>query len=299
MVALLLRFFSVHYSRQTVALLFGSWLSLWPFLFEKLNKTKVIFSGDRVPSMERVLLFANHRTEVDWMYLWNLALRKGCLGYIKYVLKSSLMKLPVFGWGFQILEFVPVERNWTIDEPIIRRKLSTFKDPRDPLCEQKCMRSQHYAAERSLPVLKNVLLPKTKGFYACLEALRESLDAVYDITIAYKHSCPTFLDNAFGVDPAEVHIHVRRILPHEIPDSEEDVAAWLMDRFKTKDRLLSDFTEQGFFPCEGTEEELSTFSCVAYVLVSGVYLSYVTYFDVQPTATLGCLKALFCSKKNL
>ncbi|KAL0348394.1 UNVERIFIED_CONTAM: putative 1-acyl-sn-glycerol-3-phosphate acyltransferase 5 [Sesamum angustifolium] len=82
-----LRFFSVHYSRKMTAFFFGSWIALWPFLFEKINKTKVVFSGEKVPARERVLL-ANHRTEVDWMYLWDLALRKGREGYIKYILKA-------------------------------------------------------------------------------------------------------------------------------------------------------------------------------------------------------------------
>jgi hypothetical protein len=43
--------------------------------------------------------------------------------------------------------------------------------------DQKCIRSQKHAAERGLPILKNVLLPKTKGFCTCLEELRGSLDA--------------------------------------------------------------------------------------------------------------------------
>lgn len=43
--------------------------------------------------------------------------------------------------------------------------------------EQKCIRSQKYASENGLPIMKNVLVPKTKGFYACLEKLRDSLDA--------------------------------------------------------------------------------------------------------------------------
>lgn len=130
---LLLRSFSINCSRKVVSLLFGIWLGLWPFLFEKINKTKVIFSGDRVPAGERVLLIANHRTEVDWMYLWDLALRKGCLGHMKYVLKKSLMKLPIFGWGFHILEFIPLERKWEVDEPVMQSMLSTFTNPQDPL----------------------------------------------------------------------------------------------------------------------------------------------------------------------
>lgn len=133
MSAVMLRLFSIHYSRKATSFFFGAWLALWPFLFEKINKTKVVFCGETVPARERVLLIANHRTEVDWMYLWDLALRKGCLGYIKYILKSTLMKLPVFGWGFNILEFIPVERKWEVDESVVRQMLSTFKDPQDPL----------------------------------------------------------------------------------------------------------------------------------------------------------------------
>lgn len=132
-IAIILRMFSVHHCRKATSFLFGLWLALWPFLFEKINRTKMVFSGDIVPVEERVLLMANHRTEVDWMYVWDLALRKGCLGYIKYILKSSLMKLPVFGWGFHILEFISVERNWEIDEHVMRQMLSTFRNPNDPL----------------------------------------------------------------------------------------------------------------------------------------------------------------------
>ncbi|KAJ0967691.1 hypothetical protein J5N97_024608 [Dioscorea zingiberensis] len=335
MTTLILRLFSVHYSRKATSFLFGIWLSLWPFLFEKINRTKVIFSGDVVPREERILLLANHRTEVDWMYLWDLALRKGCLGYIKYILKSSLRKLPIFGWGFHIFEFISVERKWEIDVPIMRKKLSAFKDPKDPLwlalfpegtdyTEQKCLKSQQFAAENGLPILKNVLIPKTKGFCACLESLRNTLDAVYDVTIAYKHRCPLFTDNVFGVDPSEVHIHIQRIPLHEIPTSEEEAAAWLIERFRLKDQMLSDFTALGYFPHQVTEENLSTLVCLVkslgvigltslfmyltlfssiwykvYVVFSFAYLTAVTYFDIMPSPVFSSVKSLFCSKKML
>ncbi|KAG6671136.1 hypothetical protein I3843_Q013400 [Carya illinoinensis] len=248
--AVMLRLFSLHYSRKASSFLFGLWLALWPFLFEKINGTKVVFSGDMVPEGERVLLIANHRTEVDWMYLWDLALRKGCLGHMKYILKSSLMKLPVLGWGFHILEFIAVERKWEIDESVLCNMLSTFKNPQDPLwlvlfpegtnfTEEKCKKSRKFAAEAKLPMMFNVLLPKTKGFCFCLEALRGSLNAVYDVSIAYKHQCPSFMDNVFGVDPSEVHIHVLRIPIDEIPACDTGAAAWLTNRFQLKDQLLS------------------------------------------------------------
>lgn len=49
---------------------------------------------------------------------------------------------------------------------------------RGTLCrEAKCKRSKKFAAENGLPVLNNVLLPRTKGFVSCLQELSCSLDA--------------------------------------------------------------------------------------------------------------------------
>ncbi|BAT82725.1 1-acyl-sn-glycerol-3-phosphate acyltransferase [Vigna angularis] len=301
-----LRLFSIRYSRKTVSFLFGLWLSLWPSLFEKINKTKVVFSGDSVPMKERVLLIANHRTEVDWMYLWDLALRKGTLGCIKYILKNSLMKLPIFGWGFHILEFIAVERKWEVDEQILHQKLSTLQDPQDPLwlalfpegtdyTDQKSKNSQKFAAETGLPVLKNVLLPKTKGFHACLEALRGSLDAVYDVTIAYKNQCPSFLDNVFGVDPSEVHLHVRCIPVEEIPASESKASSWLIEKFKMKDQLLSDFKIHGHFPDEQNENEISTFKSLFSFTVIVSFTAMFIYFTLFSVVWFKVYVGLSCA----
>ncbi|CAK9140680.1 unnamed protein product [Ilex paraguariensis] len=319
--AVILRIFSLHYSRKTTSFFFGSWLALLPFLLEKINKTKVVFSGDCVPVKERVLVIANHRVKVDWIYLWDFALRKGYLGYMKYIVKSIAMKLPVIGWGFHVLEFIAVGGNWEFDEPTICKMLSTFRDPQDPLwlavfpegtdfSEPKCIESQNYAAQNGLPILSNVLLPRTKGFCACLEELRGSLDAgcygfkfasidpcaeeviphlfdnllpaVYDLTIGYKHRCPSFLDNVFGVDPSEVHIHVRRIPLTDIPASEDQAVSWLIDTFCLKDLLLSDFYSQGHFPREGIEGDLSTVKCLVnfiFIIILTSICTLFTYFS--------------------
>uniref|UniRef100_A0A7N0T251 1-acylglycerol-3-phosphate O-acyltransferase n=1 Tax=Kalanchoe fedtschenkoi TaxID=63787 RepID=A0A7N0T251_KALFE len=304
--AVLVRFFSLNYSRKATAFIFGAWLAMWPLLFEKINRTKVVISGDNVPAKERVLLIANHRTEVDWMYLWDLALRKGRLGYIKYVLKSSLMKLPVFGWAFHVLEFISVERKWEVDESTFRHMLSTFRNPRDPLwlalfpegtdfTEKKCVRSQKYAAENGFPVLKSVLLPKSKGFYACLHHLRDSLDAVYDVTIGYKHNCPSLMDNVFGVDPAEVHLHIRRISLDDIPKSEDRVSAWLMDTFRLKDQMLSEFYNRGYFSKPEIRTDLPTARCLLTAAAVLTCTAICTYLTVSGPVYFKIYVALVCA----
>lgn len=275
----LVRFFSLSYARRMTGWFFGHWLSMWPFLFEKINRTRVVFSGDRVPVQERVMVICNHRTEVDWMYIWNLACRKQRIGYVKYALKSSVRNAPLFGWAFYMLEFLLLDRKWETDAPVIASYLSTFQDRRDALwlvvfpegtdyTEQKMVRSQKFSQEHGLPKLDNVLVPRTKGFYACVSQLRDSLDAVYDLSIAYNYRCPSFVDNLFGINPAEVHINVRRVGVGEVPTSEEGSATWLYDAFHKKDQLLHQFKQQGTFPDVVEEGDLDV---VHGLVVAGVF----------------------------
>jgi len=94
---------------------------------------QVVFAGDKVPHDNRVLISCNHRTEVDWMYIWDLAIRKGKIGYCKYAVKSSVRNVPIFGWAFWVFEFLMLERKWDVDKPVIESYLKNFMDPADPL----------------------------------------------------------------------------------------------------------------------------------------------------------------------
>lgn len=149
------------------------------------------------------------------------------------------------------------------------------------------------------------------------------LSSVYDVTIGYKPRCPSFLDNVFGVNPSEVHIHIRRIKLDDIPASEDEVSSWLMDTFLLKDKLLSDFHSQGHFPNEGTEGELSTLKCLfnalgvifltgtctyltffssiwfkVYVALACAYLTSATYFNIRPCPLAPIMKAGISCKQS-
>lgn len=303
-----LRLFSIRWSRKLNAFIFGRWLSMWPFFFEKVNKTQVIFSGHKVPAAERAIVFCNHRTEVDWMYIWNLAVRKNRVGSVKYVVKSSVKNVPVFGWAFHVLEFLLIDRRWQVDELVFESMLSTFKGFQDQLwlvifpegtdyTEAKCEKSQKYAEDNGLPKLHHVLLPRTKGVYACLAQLHDSVDAVYDLTIGYKNKCPLFIDNALGTDPKEVHIHVKRIPISDIPRpiTEVGVSDWLVKEFARKDALLGHFYREGTFPDgRNVEEKLDTFAGVANCcfIVGSSYaflLLFLAFPWVKVYAALSCI----------
>lgn len=138
--------------------------------------------------------------------------------------------------------------------------------------------------------------------------------SVYDVTIGYKYRCPSFLDNVFGVDPSEVHIHICHFPIDSIPTSEDEICMWLLDRFRFKDQLLFNFQNQGQFPDQATKSDLPAvksilncmtviiltgicmyciFSCVwfrLYVFVVCAYLVPATYFNIRPQPILGFFK---------
>lgn len=131
------------------------------------------------------------------------------------------------------------------------------------------------------------------------------------------------MDNVFGVNPSEVHIHVRRVPLDNIPTSEDKVANWLVNQFRLKDQLLSGFLSQGHFPHQVTEGELSTVKCLvhfgAVLLLTGIctystfflsiwfkiyvslvcaYLTSATYFNIRPLPIFDLLRAMFNGKSS-
>jgi hypothetical protein len=104
----------------------------------------------------------------------------------------------------------------------------------------KLERSQNYAEATGLEPPNHVLIPRTKGFVASVQALRQSLDAVYDVTIGYPDGVPTLWQYIKG-HARVAHLHIRRYPIAELPTRAAGLAQWLIRQFGEKDRLLERF----------------------------------------------------------
>jgi len=87
--------------------------------------TKIIITGDEVPKgkKERTLIITNHRTRLDWMFLWGFFLREGRLRNLKIVMKDMLKRVPGFGWPMQTATFIFLARDFEKDKPYVDRVL--------------------------------------------------------------------------------------------------------------------------------------------------------------------------------
>ncbi|KAK4485405.1 hypothetical protein RD792_008044 [Penstemon davidsonii] len=199
---------------------------------------------------EHALVIANHRSDIDWLVGWVFAQRSGCLGSTLAVMKKSAKFLPVIGWSMWFSEYLFLERNWAKDENTLKSGLQRLRDYPRPFwlalfvegtrfTQAKLLAAQEYASSTGLPVPRNVLIPRTKGFVTAVSHMRSFVPAIYDMTVAIPKAspAPTML-RLFNGQSSVVHVHLKRHLMKDLPETDDGVAQWCKDAFVVKDKLL-------------------------------------------------------------
>nr|AZZ09512.1 lysophosphatidic acid acyltransferase 2 [Vernicia fordii] len=199
---------------------------------------------------EHALLISNHKSDIDWLVGWILAQRSGCLGSALAVMKKSSKVLPVIGWSMWFSEYLFLERSWAKDENTLKSGLQRLKDFPRPFwlalfvegtrfTQAKLLAAQEYAASAGLPVPRNILIPRTKGFVSAVSNMRSFVPAIYDATVAIPKNSPqpTML-RIFKGQSSVVHVHLKRHLMKDLPETDDAVAQWCRDLFVAKDALL-------------------------------------------------------------
>jgi len=236
-----------------------AWYRIPIAFFEALFGMRMVFSGDALNTSDRVVLICNHRTRLDWMFLWAFLGRFGRLQNFKIYIKRSLRNLPGPGWAMQFLGFFFLHRKWEKDEAMITSLLEHYADIDYPLqllifpegtnlTLDTRNKSHSFAATQGLSSTWHVLLPRTLGFthQVQLSRARDAVDAIYDITIAFGGRVPVKETQLLtGHLPQEVHFHVRRYPIHIVPRDVAKLQQWCIDRFVEKENRLTHYARCG------------------------------------------------------
>lgn len=224
--------------------------------------------------VHREIVIANHQIYSDWLYIWAFMNRIGRAGYVKFVMKRALQFLPILGQGMKMQGYIFLHRNWALDQIKFARRIQRLGARGLPYnllvfpegttyTERARLKGQAYAKEKGLPVLENVLLPRSTGMYAALKGLTAFEDPSYraagilDLTVGYSGLPPAAIPELFytlsslfrdGHAPEHIHINAAYIPVSEIPlATQEDFTVWLADRYKRKDAMLEQFRRTGRF----------------------------------------------------
>jgi 1-acyl-sn-glycerol-3-phosphate acyltransferase len=225
---------------------------------------------------ERLVLIANHQIYTDWLYLWWIAYCNGMHGRLYIILKESLKHIPVLGWGMQFSQFIFLKRNWEKDKPSMAKALQRLNNKANAmwlllfpegtnLAPSTRERSSEWAKKTKIKDTQHVLLPRSTGLQFCLQELRQTVDYLYDCTIAYEgvprseYAQDIFtLKAAYleGRPPKSVSMYWRRFKISTIPiDNDKAFDLWLQARWREKDYLLELYHRTGRFPADSGVEK--------------------------------------------
>lgn len=224
----------------------------------KFYNVRVVITGDKLPLKENALLLGNHQEMSDIPSLVPLARAQKSIGSMKWFAKEMLKHIPGPGWGMRFLGCVFLARNWDEDKASIERTFHTIKSEKLPvwlimflegtrITPYKVQQSQEYARRRHHPIPQHTMLPRTKGFVATIQGMRDYLTAVYDVTIAYPKGIPTLWQFMAGY-AKEIHINVRRFPTQDLPQDPDELRRWALKLYQEKDALLATFFAHGKFP---------------------------------------------------
>jgi 1-acyl-sn-glycerol-3-phosphate acyltransferase len=257
--------------------LYTSYLRLCSFVFECVSNVSINFYGDISEIRhirETALIMSNHSSDVDWAVINMLATRQTSDGMeygLRFVVKSAINFVPLFGWYIFQHGYIYVRRfGHFVPDPLLRqfKNLRELNEPfwlhifpegtRFSRKKQKLIEiSQEYAKKSGLHIPEYTLLPRVGAFTLARMELKDTVEYIYDVTIAYDQTLrPTRMGlapNMFefvssGIGSKGLHIHVRRIPISDVPLKAEEIRRWLYDRFAKKDELLQYFYGNGEFP---------------------------------------------------
>ena len=248
--------------------------------------TKVIVSGDesvrgqmsksadgnlKLDFPSRLILIANHQIYTDWLYLWWIAYCNDMHGRLYIVLKESLKKIPVLGWGMQMSQFIFLKRNWEQDRPHMASALQKLNKATEPmwllifpegtnLAPSTREKSKAFAQKSGIKDMQHTLLPRATGLRFIIEELKGTTEYIYDCTVAYE-GVPRgqFAQDIFtlkagyleGRPPKSVSMHWRRFAVKDIPMKDpKNFEIWLTNRWREKDSLIEYYLRTGKFPAD-------------------------------------------------
>jgi len=131
--------------------------------------------------------------------MWWSAYIIGSHGHLYIILKSALKKIPVIGRGLEFFSFIFLSRNWDADKAGFEQSIRDLGDPKQTtpmwllifpegtnLSKRSLGISRKWAEKNDLPHSDLLLLPRSRGLLTCLKGLADSVEWIYDGTIAYE-----------------------------------------------------------------------------------------------------------------
>lgn len=193
----------------------------------------------------RYLVLANHRSWTDILLVQSVLTHRGPI--VNFLVKRELIFVPIIGLIMWAFEFPMLRRRSLPTENEYTRRLSdrqavleactvVQESPAALLIFPEGTRFTELKRQRADTEFQHLLPPRPGGFTTAFGALSEDLSGVIDLTLILPKSISfwTFLSGRIR----DLRIDARFFEPAELPESEDELTAWIVERWQDKDRRL-------------------------------------------------------------
>ncbi|KAF2172857.1 hypothetical protein M409DRAFT_49376 [Zasmidium cellare ATCC 36951] len=236
-------------------------------IFTRVNHAEIIVSGaDKLPRGESAIVVANHVEWTDFYMIQEVAVHCGMLGRCRWFAKQQLRWVPFLGWGLWAMGMPLVSRKWMQDQREMDRVFAGVLQRQWPtwlisyseatrFTQSKRIEAEKWCKANDKPLPKHTLYPRTKGFIASVQKLRQTphVKAVYDMTIAYAkddklfQAPPTFWQTLYQPHLNKnwkFFVHVERHELQKLPRDTDQLARWLEERWIEKGERLEQLRDR-------------------------------------------------------
>ncbi|CAI4231528.1 unnamed protein product [Auanema sp. JU1783] len=281
----------------------GYWLTFPASLIEFVFGCHFHVTGDLIKRDKPALIIMNHRTRLDWMFLWNALYKMDpfLLTTEKISLKAPLKKIPGAGWAMGCGSYIFLERSFESDKSTIESMMEYYAEsnntyqlllfPEGTDRGERAMKlSNEFADKNGLPHYENVLHPRTTGFNYFIDLMQKHnyISYVYDVTLAYEdHVVESELQLLKeGKFPKNIHFDVKKYDISDLPATPDERSNWLTSLWKEKESRLKRFYD-GDHKLEPSGERfvwpvltrgLGYYVTFAFWIFSCILWLYLTYY---------------------
>ncbi|CAG0914501.1 unnamed protein product, partial [Notodromas monacha] len=235
------------------------------FIIEWWSDTTIILESQQwvhdIVGHRKGLIMMNHSYEIDGQVAWAIADNYSLLGNAKVLAKKELLFVPIIGWTWFFAEIFFMERDWSRDRAVLDDHIESVCNWPEPFwlllypegtrfTPSKHAASLEFARSKDLPILENLLMPRTKGFVFLRQRISRQVKDIYDILMVFDEESSGRRVNLSSVlrgEPSICRVFMKHYCIDDVPMEEEGAKNWLLDRFKEKDELFSYFRKHGRF----------------------------------------------------
>ncbi|XP_036981949.2 1-acyl-sn-glycerol-3-phosphate acyltransferase delta isoform X2 [Artibeus jamaicensis] len=198
---------------------------------------------------ENAIVVLNHKFEIDFLCGWSLAERFGVLGGSKVLAKKELAYVPIIGWMWYFTEMVFCTRKWEQDRKTVSRSLLHLRDyPEKYFVLPDSLRGHAVHGEEAPDQHaggpgQGAAQPQAPPA-AAHQGLRSHCE---ESEKCRNNENPTLLGVLNG-KKYHADLYVRRIPLEDVPEDEEECAAWLHRLYQEKDAFQEQYYRTGTFP---------------------------------------------------